>query len=359
MKKIILIIVTIAIIFSAVKLLNKRKQSVADMPVPSPIVIQVKVAAAEMKELQQMRPFLAQLTSIETAKISSKLSGAIKNVLVKENQQVKEGELLLQIDDREIMAAVNTQQGNIKAQKKDVQYAKSLHERNRSLFKAGGLAREKFEASAVSLATKQAALETTRQKIIELEVQLSYLNIKAPFDGIIGTINSRKGSLASPAQTLLTINSLGQKLTFSYVPGLIAIETEQVVYWQDKKIGRISNLYSDADNALSVAEVTIESPLALPNKSNVTIHVVTFSGSGCRIPVNALMMTKEGAQLMIYKDQVFTPFSVSIIADNKNYALVEPCPGEPMALASAAKLSELPSHDKVLLKSSDQQEPNG
>ncbi len=357
MKKIILIIVTIVIIISSVMLLNKRKQSVADIPVPSPIVIQVKVAAAEMKELQQMRPFLAQLSSIKTAELSSKLSGNIKNVLVKENQKVKEGELLLQIDDREIMAAINTQQGNIKAQKKDVLYAKSLHERNRSLFKAGGLAREKFENSAVSLASKQAVLEATTQKIIELEVQLSYLNIKAPFDGTIGTISLRKGSLASPAQTLLTINSFGQKLTFSYVPGLIAIEAGQVVHWQDKKIGRISNRYSDADNGLSVAEVAIESPLALPNKSNVTIHVVTFSGSGCRIPLNALIMTKEGAKLMVYKDQLFAPFSVSIIADNKNYALVEPCPSEPMALASAAKLSELPSHDKVLIKRSDQQEP--
>ena len=353
MKKIILILVMVAILVSAFMLFSKRKQSVADIPLPNPLTIQVKVVSATNGELHQTRPFLAQLASSEIAEISSKLSGRIKNILVKENQSVIEGELLLEIDDKEVNAGILTQQENMKAQVKDVKYAKSLHERNRSLFKSGGLAREKFEASAVSLAAKKATLETSRQNIVELEVQLSYLNIKAPFDGTVGTIDLQKGSLASPGKSIVSINSHQQKLTFSYVPGVIAIETGQEVLLNGKKIGQIINLYSDADNGLSVAEIFIESPLEMPNNSYVNIDVMTFSGSGCRIPLDALIMTKEGAKLMLYQDKKFTPFVVTIIAGNKHYALVEPCPSGLMAVASAAKLSELPSHGKVLINRSD------
>lgn len=353
MKKIMIVLLTIALIVGAAMLLKKRKQSVEDIPLPIPLTLQVKVVSATTEALEQTRPFLAQLASKEIAAISSKLSGWIKEVPVKENQTVKEGDLLLQIDDQEITAAIKSQQISLAAQKKDVKYAKTLHGRNRSLLKAGGLAREEFEASEVSLVRKQAALEAIRQKIVELEVQLSYLNIKAPFDGTVGTIVSRKGNLATPGKSLLSINSIDRKLTFSYVPGITAIQTGQEVFVNGKKTGHIINLYSDADNGLAVAEVNVESPLALPNNSYVNIDVLTFSGNGCRVPLNALIMTKEGAKLMLYQDEKFVSFPVSIIADNKDHALIKPCPSVPMAVGSAAKLSELPGHGKVLINRSD------
>ncbi len=355
MKKIILAILIAALVFGAVMLLNKRKQEVSDVPVPEPLIIQVKVVSANTERLEHTRPFLAKLSSKDVAAISSKLSGRVKEVLVKENQRVSKEDLLVQIDDREIVASIKAQQINLKAQEKNAKYAKSLHERNRSLFKAGGLAREEFEASAVASATKQAAFEMIRQKIVELEVQISYLNIKAPFDGIVGTIVSRKGSLASPGKLLLFINSLSQKLTFSYVPGKNAIKIGQEVFAGGKKIGEIINLYNDADNGLSVAEVSPDDFLSLPNNSYVTINVLTFAQTGCQIPLNGLILTNNGAQIMTYENGKFSPSSVAIIAENKTHALIEPCPTAPIAVGAAAKLSSLPGRGKVLLSGNTNQ----
>ena len=352
MKKIVLIILIAALVFGGVMLLKKRQQEIADVPVPEPLTIQVKVVSASTERLEHTRLFLAKLSSRDVAAMSSKLSGRVKEVLVKENQKVSEGDLLLQIDDREIVASMEAQQNNLQAQEKDAQYAKSLHERNRSLFKAGGLAREEFEASAVASVTKQATVEVTRQKIVELEVQLSYLNIKAPFDGIVGTIVSRKGNLATPGKSLLSINSLAQKLTFSYVPGKSAIKIGQEVFVKGKKIGEIINLYSDADNGLSVAEVSPDDSLSLPNNSYVTINVLTFAQTGCQIPLNGLILTNKGAQIMTYENEKFSPFAVAVIADNKTHALIEPCPAAPIAVGAAAKLSSLPSRGQVLLSGS-------
>jgi len=355
-KKIIVFLLIVAMLGGAAILLKKRKQSVKDAPVPTPVSHQVKVVEASNASLEQTRPFLAQLLSEESAAISSKLSGQIKKVLVTENQQVKEGELLLQIDDLEMVASIKSLQVSLGAQKKDVHYAKSLHDRNRSLFDVGGLAREKFEASEVAYVTKQAALEATRQKIVGLEIQLSYLNIKAPFDGIIGTIFSRKGDLASPGKPLLSINAPGQKLTFSYVPGNVAIETGQEVFLTGRKIGQIRNIYSDAVNGLTVAEVAVESPVELPNNSYLTIDLLIFAGSGCRVPIDALVQRKEGAQVMLFADGTFSPLEVKISASNKDYALINPCPTSPIAVAAEAKLSQLPGFSRVRINRSDAHE---
>ncbi len=353
MKKIIAVLLTIALLVSAAMLLKKRKQAVQNTPTPTPVTYQVKVISPVTESLVQTRPFLAQLTSRETAEISSKLSGRIKEILVRENEPVKEGDLLLQIDDREIVSTIKSLKISLAAQKKDVQYAKSLHERNKSLFKVGGLAREQFEASEVAFGNKEAALEATRQKVVGLEIQLSYLNIKAPFDGTVGTLFSRKGDLASPGRRLLSINSPGQKLTFSYVPGDLEIQTGQEFFWDDRKIGHITNLYSDAENGLSVVEADVYAHLEMPNNSYITIDLLTFSGSGCRVPVDALIQKKEGAQVMLYAEGEFTPLSVNVIAGNRDHALIEPCPSSPVAVAAAAKLSQLPSLGQVRIQRSD------
>lgn len=353
MKKIIVVLLIIALLVSAAMLLKKRKQSVKNASVPTAPVYQVQVVSATMGHLEQTRSFLAKLSSRETAVISSKLSGRIKGTLVRENQGVKKGELLLQIDDLEIAANIKSLQAILAAEEKDVRYAGSLHERNRSLFKVGGLAREKFEGSEVAFATKQAGLEATRQKIIALEVQLSYLNIKAPFDGNIGSIFSRKGDLATPGKPLLSINSLDQKLTFRYVPGDPAVKTGREVFLDGKKTGQVINIYSDADNTLSVAEISVERPLEMPNNSYVTIDLLTFAGDGCRVPVDALLQKKEGSQVMLYEDGEFAPLPVTIIARNREHALIEPCPALAVAVAAASKLSQLPGFGQVLIRRGD------
>ncbi len=350
MKRVIIVLLGIVLLLSAAMLLKSRKQSVKDIPLPTPLTIQVKVVSPTTEYLEQTRPFLALLAAQKTAAISSKLSGQIKEILVRENQVVKEGDLLLQIDDREIVASIKALQVSLKAQKMDLQYAKSLHERNRSLFKSGGLAREKFEASEVFFATKQAALEASRQQLNALDIELSYLNIKAPFAGTVGTIILRKGSLASPGQSLLTINSSGQKLTFRYGPGDITIQTGQEVFVEGEKTGQIVNLYSDAENGLAVAEVRVEKPLAMPNNSYVTINLLTFSGVGCRVPLNALLQKKEGTKVMVYAEGKFISFPVRVVASNKDFALIEPSPTAPVAVAAAAKLSQLPSLGQVLVR---------
>ena len=352
MKKFIAVLLTIALLVSAGMLLKKRKQSIKDAPPPTPLTYQVKVVPAITQRLEQTRPFLARLASRETAKISSKLSGLIKEVLVRENQSVKEGDLLLQIDDLEIVSSIQALRVSLKARKKDVQYSKNLHKRNKALFEAGGLAREKFEASEVAYATKQASLEATRQKIISLEVQRSYLNIRAPFDGIVGTLFSRKGDLANPGRPLLSINSPGQKLTFSYVPGGGAIRAGQAVFLNGRRIGQVTTLYSDAANGLSVAEVDVDTPLEMPNNYYVTIDLLTFADTGCTVPLDALLRKKEGVQVIVHANGEFTFFPVSVIAQNRERALIEPCPTSLVAVAAEAKLSQLPSYGNVLVHGS-------
>jgi hypothetical protein len=220
----------------------------------------------------------------------------------------------------------------------------------------GGLAREKLEASQVSCAAKQATVAATREKITAQRIQLDYLNIRAPFDGIVAAILLRKGNLATPGQPLLTLHSLHQKLTFSYVPDAPPISPGQAVFLRKEKIGTVLKRYSDAKNGLFVAEVALDQPLDRPNGSYITIDVLVFAGNGCTVPLNALLHQKEGAQVMVYENGRFNPFPVKVSGQNETLAIIDPCPSSPVAVGPEAKLSLLSTHGPVQIIQGDERD---
>ncbi|MBW2684106.1 MAG: hypothetical protein JRC69_11225, partial [Deltaproteobacteria bacterium] len=84
--------------------------------------------------------------------------------------------------------------------------------------------------------------------------------------------------------------------------------------------------------------------------------VLTFAETGCTVPLDALLLKKEGARVMVHANGEFTSFPVSVIAENREHALIEPCPPSLVAVAAEAKLSQLPSYGYVLVHRSDAHE---
>ena len=355
MKKIILLLLLIILIAGGVTLLKKRKQNLGQAPLATPMTYTVKIVKAKTRSVAQTRTFLAKLESANRAVISAKLAGRIKHLEVRENQKVAQGELLLQIDDQEIQTAIKALQAQLRSAEKQLGYGKTQYKRNLALFKVGGLAQEKLEDSEVSLSRSEATVEELKQKIASLKNELGYLEIKAPFSGTIGTIFLRQGDLAAPGRQLLSLNSDPQKLTFRFTPNPTSAHTQaankifpgQEVLLDNLKIGKINNLYDDASNALAVAEVGLNQHLGQPNGSYLTIEVITKSARGCTVPISALLHRKSGVSIMLYSDRHFQEKPVKIMAQDKEFALIEPAISDPVAVAAEAKLSRLPTYGKI------------
>ncbi|MEA1921376.1 MAG: efflux RND transporter periplasmic adaptor subunit [Pseudomonadota bacterium] len=356
MKKIILILLLIIVIAAGAALLKKRKQSMTKAPLATPLTYTIKIVEPKTRTVSQTSTFLAKLESANSAAISSKLSGRIKTLLVSESQKVDQGDLLVRIDDQEIRAAIKALQAQLLFAEKQRDYSKTQYQRNLALFEVGGLAQEKLEDSEVNLSRAAATAEELEQKISSLKNELDYLELKAPFAGIIGTIFLRQGDLAVPGRPLLSLNSRPQKLTFSFTPGQDEISSGQEVRLNRVKIGETTNLYNDASNGLAVAEVALNERLERPNDSYLTIEVVTKTASGCTVPISALLHRKQGTSLMLYQDDHFKEKPVSILAQGKEFALIDPPLNQPVAVAAEAKLSLLPTYGKIRVLPGDKHE---
>ncbi len=356
MKKIILILLLIIVIAAGAALLKKRKQSLTKAPLATPMTYTVKIVEPKTRTVSQTSTFLAKLESANSATISSKLSGRIKTLLVRESQKVDQGELLIRIDDQEIRTAIKALQAQLLFAEKQRDYSNTQYQRNLALFEVGGLAQEKLEDSEVSLSRAAATAEELEQKISSLKNELDYLELKAPFTGIIGAIFLRQGDLAVPGRPLLSLNSRPQKLTFSFTPGSNEISSGQEVRLNRVKIGETTNLYNDARNGLAVAEIALNERLERPNNSYLTIEVVTKTASGCTVPISALLHRKAGTSIMLYQDNHFKEKPVIILAQDQEFALIDPPVSYPVAVAAEAKLSLLPTYGRVRVISEDKNE---
>jgi RND family efflux transporter MFP subunit len=347
MKKIIVIIILIAVGIAAGKFLKGQKEAVASLPIPHVHKYSVATTEAKQKKVSQTRHFLAQLLASKSALIASKFSAEIKRVYVKENDIVKKGELLIALDDREIRANVATLTKQKETLIIDLENAKRSLERNKKLLEIEAISQEKYDNANVLYQNKATNLETTKEKIKQTEAQLTYLQIKAPFTGRVGTIFVDAGNLAVPGKPIISLNSDDQKLLFSYVATTELIITGQKVLVDGEVVGEITRKYDDAKNALLVAEIKLSKPLSFANKAFINIDVVIAEQEGCTVPLNSLLHRDGERFVMLYSDKKFVAQKVDVLLEDTKDAVLKTCPQGLIAVASEAKLSMLPSLGEV------------
>ena len=248
----------------------------------------------------------------------------------------------------ELRSNIDALQATLNTQKSDLALAQTMHSRNTKLYKVGGLAKEKLEMSALTLKSKKSLIENTEQKIAQLKHQLTYLSIRAPFDGVIDTLFLHEGDLAATGKPILSMSNGIKKLVFAYAPTQAnKIKKDLMVYDKNEKIGHVKSLYTTSNNGLLSAEVVLSKSIDLPVGTSMSIDVLTDEASGCVLPSNTLVHKKEGTFVMIYIEGKFVPLKVSVLMQEKQKILLETCPKDVVAYGSEVKLAELPVYDKV------------
>lgn len=350
-KRIKIIVAVIAVVLLLVKgkgLLENRKTEIANEALPSSGSVTVPVVKAQQGMMQNRIPFLAQIMSDKSIKLSTKLAGYVEKVLVEEAQKVKKGEVLVRIDAIELNSNIDALKATLNAQSNDLILAKSIYARNKKLFAIGGLAKEQLDISQVSLKVKSSTMENTKQKIAQLDHQLSYLQIVAPFDGEIDAIFLHEGDLAASGKAILSMSNAKQKLLFSYAPVQSSmIKKEQDVFLENEHTGYVKSIYTTSKNGLISAEVTLRKKIALPTGSFVNIEILTKEAKGCIVPSDTLLHKKESTFVMTYAEGTFSPVKVTVEMEDGNHILISPCPKLPIAQASEVKLAQLPAYENV------------
>lgn len=201
----------------------------------------VVVVVVEKKDFADEIEALGTLKSREGVNLASSVTEIVTKVNFKDNQRVKKGDILLEMDASEERAELAEQES-------------SRAEAQRQVNRLSPLVK-KGAASASILDENRRDLQGAQARIRAIQSRINQRVVKAPFDGVLGLRNVSVGALAQPDSIITTIDDDSiMKLDFA-VPEIflsalktgVIIEAETEAYPGKIFKGEISNVDSRID----------------------------------------------------------------------------------------------------------------
>lgn len=140
----------------------------------------------------------------EQVSVTPQVSGTISSLLVKDNQRVKQGEILFRIDDTPFRIAVLNAQAQLAKAQSDLAKANNEATRRRHLSR-NYISAEDLDTANLNVKAMQANLEVAQATLKRAEWELSQTVVRAPVDGWITNLSTRTGNYASTGQPLFAL----------------------------------------------------------------------------------------------------------------------------------------------------------
>lgn len=155
--------------------------------------------------------YSATLKGTSDVTIKPQVSGQLMQVCIKEGEQVKKGQTLFLIDDRDARLELESAEANLLAAKAQESSAKLEFESTQNLFAKGIVSKYMLESAENDYKQAQASVAQYRASADRARVNLGYCTITAPVAGVIGSIPVYAGDQVSPS-TYLTMVSGNAKM---------------------------------------------------------------------------------------------------------------------------------------------------
>jgi len=218
------------------------------------------------------------------AQISTRVMGTVTQVLVQEGQNVRQGQTLATVDHTDLKAQKARIQAQISEAEAALKSANRDHERFKNLYASKSITQKELNDVELQLEITQARVKAAKEALKEINVQLGYANIVAPFSGKIAQKMVQQGNMANPGMPLFSIESAGNLLVVVDVPASeikhLQLKDEVEIWVQDVDQvlkGKISLINASSANRAHQYRVEISPSFTKANQnilSGMTAKVV-------------------------------------------------------------------------------------
>ena len=166
-----------------------------------PRAVSVATAPVQKQDVPVYLSGLGAVTAFNTANIKSRVDGQIMKVNFKEGQNVKEGELLIEIDSRPFQVQLEQMQAQLFRDQAQLRDAKLNLERYTTLIPSGSIAQQQVDTQKALVDQLEGTVRTDQAMIDNAKLQIVYCHITAPFNGRVGLRQVDPGNIIHAADT--------------------------------------------------------------------------------------------------------------------------------------------------------------
>jgi len=337
----------------------------ADKPVEP--TVSVQVVPVKKTTIEQTVTSEAVLYPLAQSAIVPKISAPIKAFYVNRGSKVHAGQLLATLENRDLAAAAQDNQGSydqaqaayaiatastlpeeIQKAQGDTQAAKvaleaeqKLYDSRQDLYKQGALPLKDLDQAAVALTQaknqyelaqrhldalmavskqqelKSAAgqLQSAKGKYLGAAAQLSYSEIRSPISGVVTDRSLYPGEMAAAGTPLLTVMDTGSVIARAHIPQ----DQAALLKLGDKATITVPGAGSDEAEPIE-GKVTVVSPALDPNSTTVEVWVKAENPKGRLRPGTSVQISMLARSV---RDALVIPAAAVLTApDGSSYVMV-------------------------------------
>ncbi len=262
----------------------------------------VEVTPIIRRDLVESLSLVGSLAPNETAQIRAEISGQVRSVNFFEGEHVVKGHVLVRIADEEMRAQLAQAEARFRLAELNLKRSEDLAQ-----------ARSMSQAELDRVRSEHSSVEA---ELRLLRVRLDKLEIKAPFDGIVGARSISPGDFVTAATAITTLDDLSRmKIDFQVPERFVdrvragsafairsqtpngAVSSPGEVYFVSSIIDR-STRSSQVKGFLTAPTVGLKPGMF----ANIDIVLQVRRGA-LTVPEGAILATSRGTQIIVVREQ--------------------------------------------------------
>jgi RND family efflux transporter MFP subunit len=183
------------------------------------------------RDLRQTLAASGSLRAYNQAAVKARVAGEVRDVLVREGETVKAGQVLVRMDEADYRARVAQAEGALSAARGQLDIAAKARENNRALLDRGFISKNAYDTASSQYDIAQANVNAAQGGLDVSRKALGDTVIRAPIAGIVASRSVQPGEKVSADNKLLDVVDLSRMEMEVAVPtsDIIAIAPGQEV----------------------------------------------------------------------------------------------------------------------------------
>lgn len=179
---------------------GEKKEAAAEADQSGPVITPVGTAPVERGHLTSTIGIPGELTPYQTVDLYAKVTSFVKKIYVDIGSEVHTGQLLVTLEAPEVNSQLAASKSRVEQFKAVYFASKATYDRLESTSKTPGtVSQNDLEVADAKAKSDLANVEAAKSDYQAQAANLAYLEIRAPFDGVITARNINPGAYVGPA----------------------------------------------------------------------------------------------------------------------------------------------------------------